>query len=109
MARKRQLILSMPDPEAEPGEIALLPLGRWGEVIERLGAFNTAGDGSSRSTGTEILHGPGYVVELAAGQEEVTQAMVIVHDEDLAWPVLSRLCRQTGWKMTDLESGRMFG
>ena len=109
MGSKRQLILMRPDPDADLGAGAMLPLGPPGMVLDQLGAFNTSPDGSARSKGTDVLHGPGYVVEIASGQDEVMQAMVIVHDEDIAWPVLSRLCRATGWRMTDLESGRTFG
>ena len=87
------------------------PLGTVKEVRESLARFNTAGDGSSRSAslGTELLHGPGMIVELATAQDPVQQAMVTVTDDDIAWPVLSRLCKAAGWKMVDVETGRMFG
>jgi hypothetical protein len=109
VGRKRQLILMSPDPDAEPGEPAMRPLGPRAEVVESFAGFNTAADGSGRSTGTEVLHGPGFVVEIASGQDEVMQAMITVNDEEIAWPVLSRLCRGTGWKMADPETGRTFG
>jgi predicted dinucleotide-binding enzyme len=56
-----------------------------------------------------LLHGPGMIVELATAQDPVQQAMVTVTDDDIAWPVLSRLCKAVGWKMVDVETGRMFG
>ena len=108
MSRKRQLILINPDPDAEPGD-PMRPLGSARRVHEVLAGFNTAVDGAERSTGTDMLHGPGFVVEVAHGQDEIAQAMIIVQDEEIAWPVLSRLCRQTGWRMSDLETGRTFG
>lgn len=98
-----------PDPNAEPGDPAMRPLGSVADVIGSLAGFNTAPDGTTRSSGTDVLHGPGFVVEIASGQDEVMQAMIVVNDEELAWPVLSRLCRGTGWKMTDMETGRSFG
>jgi hypothetical protein len=98
-----------PDPDAEPGEPAMLALGRRAEVVDTFGSFNTSEDGSTRTSGTDVLYGPGFVVEIASGQDDVMQAMIVVQDEDIAWPVLSRLCRQSGWSMTDMESGRVFG
>ncbi len=108
MGRKRQLILVNPDPDAEPGD-PMRPLGSYKKVYEVLGRFNTAVDGSERSTGTDVLYGPGFVVEVAQGLDDVSQAVIVVQDEETAWPVLSRLCRQTGWRMTDMETGRTFG
>lgn len=87
------------------------PMGTVREVKEVLEHYNTAPDGSPRSAslGTEVLHGPGLIVELPVNQEEVTQALVTVIDDDIAWPVLSRLCKAAGWKMMDVETGRVFG
>ena len=93
------------------GPVATGPLGTAREVKETLARFNTAPDGSARSAslGTEILHGPGMVVEIACGSGDVQQAMVTVTDDDVAWPVLSRLCKAVGWRMMDVETGRLFG
>ncbi len=86
------------------------PLGSPAEFAAILASFNTGPDGGPvESTGTETYFGPGIAVELASGQNPVTQAIVSLVDEDIAWPVLSRLCKKTGWKMMDMESGRMFG
>ncbi len=89
----------------------MLPLGSLDEVRQRLGAFNTADDGDSRSdqTGMAILHGPGMVVEIPMSVDPVTQAMVTLVEEDMAWPVLMKLCQTTQWSMMDLETGRTFG
>lgn len=87
------------------------PLGTPQEIRDTLARYNTAPDGSPRSAslGTEILHGPGLIIELPTNQTEVAQALVTVTDDDIAWPVLSRLCKAAGWKMVDVESGRVFG
>ena len=49
------------------------------------------------------------VVEVGTSQPRIMQAMVTVIEDDMAWPVLSRLCRRLGWKMMDIDSGRVFG
>jgi len=87
------------------------PLGSAGEVAEALSRFNTAPDGSpgKSSMGTSFLYGPGFVIELASGQETVHQAILTVEDDELAWPVLSKLCDTTGWRMMDIETGQVFG
>lgn len=87
------------------------PMGTAKEVKEFLARYNTAVDGAPRSAslGTEVLHGPGLIIELPTNQDEVSQALVTVLDDDIAWPVLSRVCKAAGWKMMDVETGRVFG
>jgi hypothetical protein len=86
------------------------PLGDLREVRARLAAFNTSGDGTGPDvTGLERLHGPGMVVEIPTAQPTVQQAIATLNDEDYAFPVLVRMCRELGWKMMDLETGRVFG
>jgi hypothetical protein len=87
------------------------PLGSRGVVRDSLANYNTAPDGAPPRTGagTEILYGPGMIVELPLSQDTIMQAMVTVNDEDTAMPVLLRACRALGWAMVDLESGRTFG
>ena len=48
-------------------------------------------------------------VEYATGQDLIQQAMVGVNEIDVAFPVLSRMCRALGWKMQDTDSGQVFG
>ena len=107
MAKRRQLVL-MKNNRGKAAEMA--PMGSLKEVARTLAAFNTAGDGSptSASRGTEVLHGPGMVVEVPLGVDTVTQAMVSLLDEDIAWPVLVRICKSADWKMVDIESGQTF-
>lgn len=105
MAKKRQIVLQ----NAEQGDEGLEPLGTPKEVASMLSRFNTAPDGRPAKTGTDIFHGPGFVLELPRGLSRLTQAMVTVEEEDFAFPVLSRLCRNLGWVMVDIESGRKFG
>lgn len=86
------------------------PLGTHKEVKVALERFNTGPDGGPpRSSTSEVLYGPGMVVELPTTTEMVQQAMVTMTDDDIAWPVLERLCRMLKWKLVDLETGRSFG
>jgi len=107
MAKRRQLAL-MSAGQSRDGGAA--PLGSLRRVKELLSPFNTAPDGApTGQTGTHRLYGPGMVIDLPGSQDEVTQALVTMIEEDIAWPVLSRLCKALQWKMVDLESGRSFG
>ena len=102
---KRQLVLvKHADPNRE-----LEALGTFEDVARLLADYNTAPDGSKPTGATRSLYGPGMIVEVGTSQKLINQAMVTVIEEDVAWPVLSRLCRRLGWKMMDIESGRVFG
>lgn len=109
MPRKRQLVLiKLKDPSDRLSET--VSLGSPRAFRDAVAAHNTAPDGSPQArAGTEILYGPGIVVEIAAGQDEVRQALVTCLDEDTAWPVLRAICKANGWKLQDMESGQMFG
>ncbi len=106
MARKRrQLVVMGAEHKGGPA-----PLGQLRELKEMLASYNTAPDGGRSDTlGVERLHGPGMVVELPTGVEVVQQAIASLNDEDIAFPVLFKLCKNKGWRLMDLESGRMFG
>lgn len=110
---RRQLVLTRSDPSAKPraGEAAAMtPLGALDEVLAAFGKHNTAPDGAPpKRPGAQVLYGPGMVVEASVSKGEVTQAMVSVSDDDIALPVLMRLCKGQGWRIVDLETGRAFG
>lgn len=102
---KRQLVLvKHADPAREPE-----PLGTLEEVTRLLADYNTAPDGSPSRGPTRSLYGPGMIVEMSTSQAKINQAMVTVIEEEVAWAVLSRLCRRLGWKMMDVDTGRVFG
>ena len=98
------------DGDAGAGAV-LTPLGARAEVVAALADSNTAHDGSPRQPAatSEFLYGPGLIAELPLEHDPVTQVMVQVNDVDVAWPVLSRLCKKHGWQMVDVESGQTFG
>ncbi|MDX2146897.1 MAG: hypothetical protein SFZ23_05195 [Planctomycetota bacterium] len=111
---KRQMILVNPAPNSNRRDpSATIPLGPWPAVIDQLANFNTAPEGpvaDDAGTGMRTLFGPGMVVQIrAVGKEPVVQALVDLSDEEIAWPVLSKICKQLGWAMVDVNSGRMFG
>lgn len=87
------------------------PLGARDAVLDQFARCNTAPDGSPADAqgGMSVLYGPGMIVELPRASESVAQALVTITDEDLAWPVLLRLCQRAQWSMVDLETGRRFG
>lgn len=104
MARKRQLVLAR---SAKPNAPAAL--GKPREVLDALARFNIAPDGGKKPAAMEVLFGPGMTLEFPSGQESVTQAMITVQEEEMALPVLMRLCKTLGLSMVDLETGRSFG
>lgn len=83
-------------------------LGSPGNVESKLRPYNIAPDGGKRAMGTTSLYGPGLVIEVPSAADQVNQLMASVDDEETAWPVLARLCREQGWKLMDPESGRTF-
>lgn len=106
MARKRRQLVII-GKESKGGGCA--PLGALREVRAVLAGFNTSGDGTPTDSGIEKLHGPGMVVELPTANDPVPQAIANVNDDDLALLVLMKLAKATGWRLMDIESGRMFG
>jgi len=105
MATTRQLVL-IPAPDDEGGASSL---GTKREALRAMERFNTRPDGSAEGAG--VAHGPGIRVELpmCEDRDEVSQMMVTIIEEEIAWPVLSRLCRELNWRMMDPETGRTFG
>lgn len=115
MARKRQVILMRSPDGSDAGKSgAMVPLGSLTDVVRALSAYNISPDGSGPEglgdvAGFGRLYGPGFIAEVPTGLDDVNQVMVSITDEDFAWSVLMRLCRQLRWKMMDPESGRTFG
>lgn len=106
MGRKKSRQIVLMGKDAGSGNAA--PLGPRREVRETLARFNTSTDGSSTAgSPLERLYGPGMVVELPTSVEPLTQAIATMNDEDTAFPVLVKLCRETGWRLMDVESGRV--
>ena len=79
----------------------LPPLGSRREVIDRLGAHNTAPE----RDGDDMLYGPGIRIELPPG-EPITQMLLTIVEEDIAWQVIMRLAKTMEWKLLDPATGR---
>lgn len=108
MAKTRHVVLMMAPPEgAKPGA-APAPMGRQKDVRAVLARFNTAVDGGKGSAGIDRLYGPGFIVEIPTSVDDLTQIMAHIDDEETAWPVLRRMCKEAGWSMSDIESGQRF-
>lgn len=106
MAKRRQLVLMRSAKEGS----GVAPLGTMREVVKDLSRYNTAPDGApGKAMGLERLYGPGMVLEVPSNADEINQAMITITEEEIAWPVLSRICKELRWKMVDLETGRAFG
>lgn len=116
MAKARQILLvnilrTDEDEDEAPSLLNSVPLGSYAQVVEALAALNTAPDGSKDPESFGVLYGPGFIVQLpmVGPKDPVSQVVVSLDEEDIAWPVLSRICRRLGWMMMDPASGRTFG
>ncbi len=96
---KRQLVMT---GAANADSDEARALGSRREVLTALAAFNTAPDVPEG----EFLYGPGLTMQIPPGAEEISQLLVAVIEEDMAWSVLTRICQKTHWRLLDLESGR---
>lgn len=104
MAKTRQVVLYR--PPVKPG--AASTLGTRRDVLRTLAAFNTAPDGTPG--GETVAYGPGIIAQFPYGDpsDDLTQILVGISEEEIAWSVLRRLCRETGWSMMDPDTGRVF-
>ncbi len=87
-------------PAQEP-----LPMGSPTEVAAALANHNIAPD----VPGGEFLYGPGLTIEIPMNNttDEIMQIRCSMIDEDIAWPVLFRMCQQRDWSLMDPDSGRV--
>ncbi len=97
MASQQLVILS----REEQTNDGLAPLGSRAEVIRQLAERNT---GPERDGG-EVLYGPGIRIELPPG-EPVSQMLMTVVEEEIAWQVIMRLAKDMQWKLRDMATGR---
>jgi hypothetical protein len=86
--------------EESAGE-GLAPLGSRQDIIRQLGPYNTAPD----TDDGDILYGPGIRIELPPS-DPVTQMLMTVTEEEIAWLVIMRLAKGLHWKLLDPATGR---
>ncbi len=114
MSRSRQILLVKvlkTEEEDVPSILNAVPLGDYKRVVADLSRFNTYPDGSKSIESFGVLYGPGFTLQMpmVGPDDPVAQVIVSMQEEDVAWPVLLRICRNLGWKMMDPQSGRTFG
>jgi hypothetical protein len=105
MASARQIVLIPASADADNGAT----LGPKDQFLDAIAQYNTAPDTSPETMG--VAFGPGFRLELpfVADSDPINQALITVTEEDNAWPVLFRMCRENDWRLLDPESGRTFG
>ena len=93
---------------APPSALNMVSLGRFKDVTAALAHLNCHTDGDPDAFNT--LHGPGVVLQLpmVGPDDPIMQVMVTLVDESIAWAVIERAVRATGWKLMDPKSGRVF-
>jgi hypothetical protein len=84
----------------------LPPIGSRREVLEALRRLNTMPE---RNGDEEILYGPGICVQIPSGVDPITQMIVSITEEEIAWHVIRRLVRRLGCRLVDPATGREFG
>ncbi|MCL4210596.1 MAG: hypothetical protein HRU76_16050 [Phycisphaeraceae bacterium] len=98
----KQIVILADDGGKPPSGGGMTPLGRRKDIIRDLASYNT----SPAAPEDDVLHGPGIRIEIAPGQDPVTQMLLTIDDEDIAWVVILRLARIFHWKLLDPVSGR---
>lgn len=103
---------SIDSSSIDPAAAAVLnavPLGTVRELTSIMARFNIAPDGSPMTP--NVMYGPGVIAQFPflGPNDSVQQVLVSLVEDDIAWPVLIRLCKANAWKMMDPESGRTFG
>jgi hypothetical protein len=99
LAQQQLVILSRHEATGD----GLAPLGTRQEVVDGLARHNT----SAEAEGDDILFGPGIRIELPPG-DLVTQMLLTIVEEEIAWQVIMRLAKQLNWKLLDPATGREF-
>ena len=80
----------------------MAPLGARSELVGLLATCNVA----PQTTGEDVLYGPGIRLELPPDQDPISQMLMTVVEEEIAWPVLVRLAQRFNWKVLDMDTGR---
>jgi len=87
--------------QSEDDDGTMRPIGTREEIRAQVADFNTAPD----HEGGDALYGPGFILELPP-QNPVSQMLLTITEEEIAWLVIMRLARRFNWKLLDMVSGR---
>ncbi len=96
-----QYVILSRQPASSTGA-SLGAIGRRKDIISELARYNTAPDGST----DDVLYGPGIRIEMPPGQDPVSQMLMTVVEEEIAWLVILRLAKAFSWKIVDMNTGR---
>ena len=96
----KQLVVMSQESSGHDG--SLPAMGSRREIIEQLGSRNTAAE----TEGGNTLYGPGIRLDLTPDEDPITQMLLLVVDEDIAWDVIARIARDFKWQLLDPISGR---
>lgn len=94
----RQLVIQSKDAGTTDG---LAAIGSRKDIVSSLRDMNT----SPEQEGGTRLYGPGIAIDVPDA-DPVTQMMLTVMEEEIAWLVIMRIARKMNWKLLDLETGR---
>lgn len=97
MSTQQLVILS----RQENTDGALASLGTRQQIVDGLARLNTAPE----CNGGDILYGPGIRIELPPA-EVITQMLMTIVEEEIAWQVIMRLAKEMEWKLLDPGTGR---
>ncbi|MCZ6836202.1 MAG: hypothetical protein O7G85_10545 [Planctomycetota bacterium] len=95
----QQFVILSREPATDKG---MVPIGTRCEILKLLSQFNTAPE----FDGDEVLYGPGIRIELPPGQDQISQMLMYITEEEIAWLVVMRLARELKWKILDPSTGR---
>lgn len=99
MATQYVILSREPAPSSGAG---LAAIGTRKEILRDLSRYNTAPESCEDDT----LYGPGIRLEMPPGQDPVTQMLLTVVEEEIAWLVIMRLAKAFEWKIVDMNTGR---
>jgi hypothetical protein len=77
-------------------------LGTRQGVVDQLSGMNTMAE----QAGEDVLWGPGIRIDLPPEQDPVTQMLLSIVEEEIAWLVIMRLGRECNWRIVDMETGQ---
>lgn len=100
MSSKQFVILAKP-ADNDNGS-TLSPLGSRREILAQLASRNTMPE----REGDDLLYGPGITIQLPPETDPITQMLISITEEEIAWQVIGRFVRDLSWKLLDPVSGR---
>lgn len=80
----------------------MAPIGRRDEIVFDLARFNTGPE----NQGDDILYGPGIMIELPPSEPIISQMLMTIIEDEIAWLVIMRLAKNFQWKIVDPNTGR---